>query len=1107
MKLGLWCAFGLAAVSAGAQPVGYYRFPALRGDTVVFTAEGDLWRVGAQGGVAQRLTSHPGQETHAAISPDGRTVAFSAEYEGPTEVYTMPLAGGLPTRQTYQGGARVAGWTPDGKVLFATKAFSTLPNTQLVELDPATGAQRLLPLAQASEGVFDRAGGTLFFTRLPWQGSSTKRYQGGTARTLWRFAPDAEEATPLTPDYPGESASPMWWRGRVCFVCERDGVMNLWSMTPEGGDLRQLTRHRKFAVKSPSLDAGRIVYQHGADLRLLDLETGEDTVLPIRLASDLDQCREKWVHRPLDYLTSAHVSPTGDRVALTARGEVFVAPLEPGRLVDVPRPAGVRFRDAQFLDDRRLVTLSDATGELEFWTLPANGVGKPQPITRDGAVFRFGARPSPDHQWLAWQDKNQDLWIQRITNGPPRRVATSRMDEFSDLAWSPDSRWLAYVEVATNQYRQIWLYRVKDGRKKAVTSDRVNSFSPAWSRDGRWLYFLSDRKLRTLVSSPWGLRQPEPFFTESTKIYCLALQPGLRPPFEPKDELARAASKSKPKPDSANKAAPAKKRGTAPKKDSSPGKSAEKKAKPAGPPPVKIRLAGLPRRLFEAPLPAGNYDHLTTTDQRLLFISRGVGFGARSDLRAWNFSAAWPRPKPQTLVADVKSYELAAQGKKLLVRKGDAFYLLAANGAAPAKLDDAHRLNLSGWTFSLDPREEWRQIYNEAWRMLRDYFYDRHMNGVDWAAVRDKYLPLVDRVTDRAELNDVLHEMAGELCALHTFVRYGDTREGNDHIAHAGLGARLERDPDTGGWRVAHIYRADPEYPDALSPLARPGVKIREGDLILAINGRSLADEPHPERLLRNQAGKPVRLEVRSPGKDASRSVIVQPLGAGDEADLRYREWEYTRRRRVERQGRGQIGYVHLRAMGAKDMAAWAREYYPVFQRQGLIIDVRHNRGGNIDSWLLNRLLRKAWFYWQPRVGDPFWNMPFAFRGHLVVLCNERTASDGEAFTAGIQRLGLGRVIGTRTWGGEIWLSARRWLVDRGMATAAELGVYGPEGEWLIEGHGVDPDEVVDNLPHATFKGRDAQLEAALRHLKRRIAEDPRPVPPHPPYPDKSLPR
>jgi len=415
------------------------------------------------------------------------------------------------------------------------------------------------------------------------------------------------------------------------------------------------------------------------------------------------------------------------------------------------------------------------------------------------------------------------------------------------------------------------------------------------------------------------------------------------------------------------------------------------------------------------------------------------------------------------------------------------------------------KVDLSGWTFSLDPRQEWREMFVESWRLMRDYFYDPNMHGVDWPGMLKKYQPLVERVTDRAELSDLIADMVGELSALHTFVQGGDYRSGPDHVPSAGLGATLVRDEARHGWRLDHIYRSDPDYPERRSPLLKPDLKLAEGDVIEAINGVSVAPPARPEPPLRNQAGRQVLLSVRSANAKSPRDVIVTPIDPGRESDLRYEDWEYTRRLRVEELGHGDLGYVHLRTMGARDIADWAREFYPVYNRQGLIIDVRHNGGGNIDSWILEKLMRKAWFFWQARVGSPTWNMQYAFRGHMVVLCDERTGSDGEAFTEGFRRLGLGKVIGTRTWGGEIWLSFDNLLVDKGIASAAEFGVYGPEGKWLIEGHGVDPDIVVDNLPHATFEGEDAQLKAAIDYLQEQIRLHPITIPPAPPRPNKAF--
>jgi len=1082
----------LTLVVGAEPPVGYYRFPAIHGDTVVFTAEGDLWKVGVAGGVAQRLTSHPGQETHAAISPDGTLVAFSAEYEGPTEAYVMPIAGGLPTRLTYEGGqATVVGWTPDGKVLYATATHSTLPETQLAAIDPRTGVRTPAPLSQASDGAYDPVSGTLVFTRLPFQGSHTKRYAGGMAQQIWKLEKGAAEAVALTGDYPGTSKTPMIWRGRVYFASDRDGTMNLWSMDEDGKDLRQLTRHQGWDVAWPSLSDGRIAYQFGADLRLFDIASGNDAAVPITLATDLDQMRQRWVAKPMEYLTTASVSPDGDRVVLTARGQVFVAPAKQGRLVEATRAPRVRYRHAQFMPDgKSLVALSDESGEVEWWRLPANGVGEPERLTHDGKVLRFDGVPSPDGTMIAYDDKDLVLWIYDIPGKRTVKVATSQHGGFGAVAWSPDSRWLAFAVPAPNTFSRIELYHIDDGVTLPLTDARTNSDYPAWSPDGKWLYFLSNRNLQSQVPSPWGAYQPEPFFASPTRVYAVALAPGERFPFQPADEM----HPEKRKDDSADtKKAAA---GEAAKPEGGTPKAEKPKVA------VRIDTVGLQGRLYEVPAPAGDYDSLAVNGERLFWLSYEGSQPRKAALTTLDVKN--DSPKPKRLVEDVKGYELSRDGKKVMVRKGDDIAVIDASATEKVDLGEK-KVDLSAWKLTVDPREEWRQMFVEAWRLERDYFYDRHMNGVDWPAMLGKYRPLVDRVTDRAELSDLLAQMVSELSALHIFVYGGDMREGREHIEPASLGAELSRDESADGYRVVHVYRADPNYPDGLSPLAKPEVDVHDGDVIEAINGVSVLSVADPSMLLRDQVGRQVLLRVKAasgPGRD----VIVTPISPEREASLRYGEWELTRRERVETAGKGQIGYVHLRAMGGRNYTEWAREFYPVYDRAGLIVDVRHNRGGNIDSWILEKLLRKAWFYWQPRVGQPTWNMQYAFRGHVVVLVDQRTASDGEAFAEGFRRLALGKVMGMRTWGGEIWLSSSNFLVDKGIATAAEMGVYGPEGEWLIEGHGVDPDIVVDNPPAATFRGEDAQLDAAVRLLLDQIRDHPVPIPPPPAYPDKAGP-
>ena len=1085
MKLRNGCAWlmmvGLVMSSLqAAGPRGYFRYPSVRKQAVVFTAEGDLWTVSLSGGRATRLTTHLAQETHPRISPDGTLVAFSAAYEGTREVYVMPLSGGRPKRLTYDGeSSRVIGWTPDSRVAYATRHYSTLPNTQIVLVHPQTLAINRVPLEQASQASWSPDGKTMFFTRLSKQGSSTKRYQGGTAETIWRFRSEGAEeaeAIPLTADYVGTSREPMLWKDHLYFATDRDGTMNLWVMKAGDGPPDkpvQLTRHRGFDVLRPSLSEGRIVYQWGADLRVYDIGEQTDRKIEITLPSDFDQTREKWIEKPIEFLTALDISPDGDRVAVTTRGNIFILPTKPGRRIHLTRSPGTRFRGARFgHDGKSLLALSDASGEFEFYQLPTNGIDPARKLSDDGKVFRYFPVPSPDGKFVAYRDKNYELFLLEVAGGKSRRIARSDNYNFSWLSWSPDSRWLAFVVAAENSNDRVHLYNVEKKSDTAVTSDRYDSYSPTWSPDGRFLYFLSDRNFESLVTSPWGPRQPEPFFDNTTQVFELSLRKKQRSVFQAADDLGDDKPVEKDKPKSEDK----------PKADAVEA--------------VSIDLDGISARITRVPVSAGNYTTLAATDKHLYFVSRSTTKKRTLTLRAIKREAD---AESATVLSDIKSFRVSGNLKKVLVHKGDDLLVFAASGAAPKSLSKS-RVSLSGWRVSVDPTYEWRQMFVDAWRMERDYFYDPNMHGVDWKEVLARHLPLVDRVTDRAELNDLIEQMVGELEALHIYVRGGDHREAEGGVSIGQLGAVLRRDAMRGGYVVEHVYRSDPDLPEQVSPLSKPGVELEAGAVIESINGVPTLSVDHINVLLRNMSGRKVLCSVRDPQAKASRRVIVEPISATRATDLRYDQWEYTRRLAVEESGKGKVGYVHLRAMGRTNIAEWARHYYPVFQRQGLIIDVRHNRGGNIDSWILEKLLRKAWFYWKPRVGKPFWNMQYAFRGHMVVLCNEKTASDGEAFTEGFRRLGMGRVIGTRTWGGEIWLSINNRLVDRGFASAAQTGVYGPEREWLIEGHGVDPDVVVDNLPHATFAGRDAQLAAAVEHLLEKIKKDPRPVPKPPKY-------
>jgi len=1044
---------------------GYYRYPDVHNNTIVFSAEGDLWTVPISGGLARRLTTHLEEERFPSISPDGKTILFSANYEGPMEVYTIPLNGGLTTRWTYESDASIATtWTPSGDIVYATWAYNKKPDNQLVKINTNSKIKSFIPLNQASEASFNKNGKTVYFVRPADHRNVTKRYKGGTARQIWKFTKGKKEAVKLTTKHLGESHHPMWYNGKVYFISDRDGIMNLWSMNENGKEFVQHTKHTEFDVRYANISNGNIVYQLGADLWKYNTSSKLSHKINIKLVSDHEQLREKWDANPSRYITSVYPNKDGSKIVITARGKIFVTPVNAGRSISFSDKSNVRYRDAIFSSDgKEIITLSDESGEFEFIRMPSNGLGTSQSISKNGAVLRYEGIPSPDGLWIAYSDLSQHMYVLNIVTGKSSKISTNQ-EGVGDYSWSPDSKWLSFVQTAENTMAQIKIYNIESTKSFDLTTDRANSLSPKWSPDGKFLYFISDRSFTTIVRSPWGTRQPEPYFDASEKIYHVALQKGTRSPFRANDELYK-----------------------------------KKKCKDCDKKEVKVVIdqEGIKQRIKAVPIQPGNYRTLSVNKSALYVLSSDTGLNAKTHLAAVKITNKDVAIK--TILSNVRNYQLTADGKKILIRKGNTFHMTIA-GTGKIAADGKNSINLKGWKFPIIPKEDWKQIFTDAWRMERDYFYDKKMHGVDWKAMHAKYFPLVDRITTRNELSDLIGRFVGELSALHTSVRGGDQRRDAKNIPVANLGAILLRDEANDGFKIDYIYKVDPDYPDEKSPLDDPYLDVKKGDIITHVNGKNALSAIDIGQLIRNQVGKQVRLSIKR--EQNSKDIIVTPIG--NSFNLRYRDWEYGNRLYVEKKSKESIGYLHLRAMGSNDINQFYREFYPIFNRQGLIIDVRYNWGGNIDSFILEKLLRKAWMYWKGRSGNQSWSMQYAFRGHIVILVNENTYSDGEAFADGFKKLGLGTAIGTRTWGGEIWLHSGNRLSDNGLARAPMFGVFG-DGKWLIEGHGFEPDIVVDNLPHATFNGKDAQLDKAIKLLKKLIKKDPRKVPPVPKYPNKSF--
>jgi len=862
-----------------SQEKGYYRYPAIHGNLVVFTAEGDLWQFNETTGICFRMTTHQGMESNAAISPDGKWVAFNAEYEGSTEVYMMPVTGGIPGRITFEGlkgnpAPRVVGWTREGRLMVSSSYYTGLPGKQLHLIDTGTLRYDPIPLAQADEGVFDE-NGILFFTRLAFQGSHTKRYKGGTAQNIWKFDRE-KEAVPLTTDYPGTSKNPMYHNGRVYFLSDRDGTMNIWSMLPDGSGLMEHTRSVAWDLKEADLHDGRIIFQKQADLYVYDIRSGQEKLLNIALMSDFDQKRLFWVKDPMKTLQSSTLSYSGESVVLTSRGRVFTAPVNGGRWTEITRKYGVRHKTARFMGNKEeVVFLSDESGEMELWLTGKDGFSTPRQLTSGSRVLIMGFFPSPDGKKIAYTEKDYLLKVYDSEKKASYLIDSDSTGGFNDLSWSPDSKWLAYVDPAPNQTAQIKVMNMETRRTYILTSDRTESYQPVFSADGKWLYFISDRTFNTVVGSPWGPRQPEPWYQKTAKMYMVALYDSLRSPFLPADELT---PKKEVKKEDTAKDDKTKDSGL---KDTRSKKNVALVVKEHFP-----NMEQAASRLFEVPVPADNISALGANEKYLFWIQSDVNDRQNRKLFALEISGKLNN-KPVEVTDNVNGYEISGNGKKILVRKNDGIYVVDAEGKK-ADLKEA-KLTLKEWIFKVDPIEDRKQMLTDAWRLERDYFYDKNMHGVDWKAVLDRHLPLVERITDRYELDDLMISMVSELSALHTFVYGGEKRESPDDVPPASLGARLEKAADKGGYVIRNIFKGDPDYPEQRSPLRQPHLRIRESDVILKIDGAEVLSVDHINRLLTKKEGLEVRLTLRDQ-EGKTYDQMVKPVSMAADANLRYNE-------------------------------------------------------------------------------------------------------------------------------------------------------------------------------------------------------------------------
>jgi tricorn protease len=1082
-------AVGLAAQTpTAAEQTRLLRFPATNGSQIVFSYAGQLYTVGMDGGVARRLTSGPGYAVFPRFSPDGKLLAFTAQYDGNTEVYVMPADGGEPKRLTYTAtldrddvsdrmgpNNLVMTWkNTRPEIVFRSRMRSTddfIGQLYSVGLDAELPQQ--LPVPRGGFLSFSPDDTKMAYNRVFREFRTWKRYRGGQADDIWIFDFKTGALEDIT-NNPSQNIIPLWAPdNKIYFLSDRDGHMNLFSYDLATKQTAQNTFFKDYDIKFPSLGRGGIVFEQAGYVWYFDLETAKARQVPIAIKEDFAGSRTELVNVS-KFVTTVHPSPDGNRAVVVARGAVFTVPAKDGATRKLTGASGVHERDAVWSPDGKWIAyLSDATGENELFIRSQDGHDKPIQITSGANTYYYAPIWSPDSKKLLWSDYPQRLRFVDIETKAVTEMDRATAAEITSYAWSPDSKWVAYERPEDNTLGKIWLYSLDRKKRLEVTDGWYSADSPAFSDDGKYLFFTSSRDFKPLL----GDTEFEHVYRDMQRIYLVTLAKATPSPFAPKSDEVTINIEDKP---------------AAAKED----KDAEKK-----PVVVKVDEDGLRDRLAGLPITPANYGPIQAVDDKVFYLRQTDNTddedlenpaAARGTLCVYDL-----KERKETELGDAGDFEITADGKKMLVQI-DGDYGLIDLPSAKIELKD-NKLDFSNLELRLDRHAEWTQIYNECWRQMRDYFYSPIMNGADWPAVRAKYAALLPYVQHRNDLTYLIGEMIGEINSGHTYVGAGDRPE-VPRIKMGLLGAEFSRDPATRAYHIDKILHGENWQDNTRSPLTEIGVDVKEGDYLLAINGTPVSQVANLYQLLIGTAGKQVVLRVNSRPADAgAHDITVVPTA--DEAPLYY----YTRVQHnidyVSQKTGGKVGYVHIPDMEFDGLNEFVKHFFPQLRKKALIIDIRSNGGGFVSPMIIDRLRRELTMIEVTRYNTPEPDPDEMLLGPKVTLIDEFSASDGDIFSYRFKTLGLGKLIGKRTWGGVVGIRETLPLVDGGFLNRPEFAPYSKDGHWIVEGHGVDPDIVVDNDPAREFRGEDQQLDKAIEVILDELKTQEVNLPPVPPCP------
>jgi tricorn protease len=1063
--------FLLSSALQASDDARLMRFPDINKDLIAFVYAGDIWTVSSGGGEARRLTSHDGLEIFPKISPDGKWIAFSGEYTGSRQIYVIPSNGGMPRQLTWynsvgilppRGGWDnvVLDWTPDSRqILFRSNrtAFNDRQGKYfLVSLDGKF--EKSLQIVNGGFGVLSPDGSSIVFTPVDREFRNWKRYKGGRASDLWIYNLKENTSEQIT-NFEGTDQLPTWSGDNIFFASDRDLKLNIWQYNTVTKETRQVTRHTEYDVMWPSGNADQLVYENGGYIYMLNLQTGQTEKVKVRINFDNPNL-VPYYKNVKDHIHSFGVSPTGKRALFDARGDIFSVPAENGITENLTDSQGVReIFPAWSPDGKHISYYSDLTGEYELYILENKKGAQPKQLTFKSSAWKYQPVWSPDSRYLIFFDRTLKLKLVDVSSGKVTDIDHATVNEIRNYSFSPDSRWIAYTREGSNEKSAVWIFEIISGLNQQMTDGSFSDNNPVFSLDGNYIFFESNRDFNLSFSS----YDFDYIYDRATRLYALSLTPKSPKIFKDKNDTEPVID---------DKAASS---------PSSDGKGKRIKAVPADTSSVTkelkvdIDFTKINNRITALPGEAGEYNIVGAAEGGLVFINSGK-------LMKFNLQDE----KNEEILDRVTSATITSDGKMVMYKSGEDFGII---NLTPGQKAGAGRLDLNGLEMRIDPQKEWNQIYVDAWRIFRDYFYVDNLHNIDWKAIKDRYNPLIQHVSHRADLDYILNEIVSESNTGHSYVDWGDF-ERVKRINNGLLGAELTADETEGRYRITRIYKGENWNPSLRSPLTEQGVDVNEGDYLISIDGKDVTTAANPYSFLENKAGKNVEIKVNSsPSASDTRSSIIKPV-ASEQSLLNF-NWVNDRRALVDKLSGGRIGYIYVPNTSTEGNRELFNGMYTYFDKEALIIDERYNGGGYIPDRMADLLDRHTLVYWHQNGLQPGKSPAIAHDGPKVMLINGYSASGGDAFPYFFRKLGLGKLIGTRTWGGLVGISGNAVLVDGGYISVPRFGIFDKEEGWIIEGIGVYPDIEVVERPEQMALGVDACIEKAVEVLLQELKDNP----------------